>query len=354
MIYIVILNWNGWLDTVECLESIYRSNCKNFKIIVCDNNSSDSSTERIAGWANGEFCVYVSAENNLRYLSFPPISKPLDFKIFNRSDYESNGIYPSIEAPLTIIRNEDNLGFSGGNNVGIRVSMNQIDCSFIWLLNNDTVVEPSTLSELVERYNQHTSVNSICGSTLLYYDKNDTVQALGGASYNRWIAYAKQIGNSQIFNMKDALKNRDKIESKFYSLQGASIFFPIHFFTEIGELCEDYFLYFEEQDISAKCNKIFDLLYAPRSIVFHKEGSSIGANTLNPEEKSFLSSIFSLRSKIIFTRKFFPYALPTVYLSLFYVFFNRIRRGQKKQVPLLLKVMLDPDIDAKKLIQLCQ
>src|ERR1035437_8116597 len=75
---IILLNWNGWTDTIECLESLLRSDYANYTIVVCDNGSSDASLEQIQSWARGEILASCS-NSHLAHLTSPPVTKPVSF-----------------------------------------------------------------------------------------------------------------------------------------------------------------------------------------------------------------------------------------------------------------------------------
>ena len=76
-VYVLILNWNGWSDTIECLESVLRGTHWNQRIIVCDNDSRDGSLEHIKAWAEGRLDVVVPRDAPLDDLSRPPVAKPM-------------------------------------------------------------------------------------------------------------------------------------------------------------------------------------------------------------------------------------------------------------------------------------
>ena len=83
-----------------------------------------------------------------------------------------------IQEKVIFVKANENGGFAKGNNIGIQYAMKDSECSYVWLLNNDTVIKPDTLSKLVEYAEQHQV--GICGSTLLYYHNPEQVQAYGG------------------------------------------------------------------------------------------------------------------------------------------------------------------------------
>ena len=112
-ISIVILNWNGFADTIDCLISLSKCTYSNFDVILIDNNSNDESVSIIKKWLT---------ETRFQNLIF--------------------------------IENEENYGFAKGNNIGIDIALKN-NSDFILLLNNDTVVESDFLIELLNFYNQN-------------------------------------------------------------------------------------------------------------------------------------------------------------------------------------------------------
>jgi GT2 family glycosyltransferase len=88
-------------------------------------------------------------------------------------------------------------------------------------------------------------------------------------------------------------------------------------------MCEDYFLFFEEVDWAIRCGDSFKLAYAPESVVYHKVGASIGTSSI-VTQKSKTCDYYSVRNRMYFTKKYFPRALPTVYLTIFFAILTRI------------------------------
>jgi GT2 family glycosyltransferase len=109
---------------------------------------------------------------------------------------------------------------------------------------------------------------------------------------------------------------------------------------EVGLLQEDYFLYFEELDWAVRARGRFRLGYAASSVVYHKEGSSIGGSDRAKTAKSATADLYALKNRVRFTRRFYPYALPTVYLGLLLALANRVRRRQWDRVALIVRIML--------------
>jgi glycosyltransferase involved in cell wall biosynthesis len=91
-VYILILNWNGWKDTIECLESIFRNSYPNYQVVVIDNGSTNGSIEKIKAWAGGEQEVEVDPNNPLYNLSHPPVQKPIPSIEYDRKTAEASDV----------------------------------------------------------------------------------------------------------------------------------------------------------------------------------------------------------------------------------------------------------------------
>ncbi len=332
---VIVLNWNGWRDTIECLESLFRSDYTDFRVVVCDNGSDDGSVERIREWAVGHYCLEADEENPLKSLSSPPVTKPIPCVVYDRSLAEQGGDH-SWEAKLVVIRNDENLGYAGGNNVGLRYALSRGDFDFFWILNNDTVVSPDALSRLLER-TEHDSAVGICGATLLYYHQPEVVQARAGAIYNKWLGTTRHIGA-----FKKACERVDpaKVERRISYVVGACMFVSRAFLQEVGLLSEEYFLYYEEIDWVARARGRFRLAWSPESRVYHKEGGATGAGNHSIWKKSLSSDRYMIENRVKVTRKHWPYALPTVYWGLVWTAVNRIRRKQWDRLGIVLSAML--------------
>jgi GT2 family glycosyltransferase len=287
-VYIILLNWNGWKDTIECIASLKALRYPNFEIIVVDNASENHSVQEIK----------------------------------NR--------YPK----LTLIENAENRGFSAGNNTGIRYALKR-DADYVWLLNNDTVVEPEALTPLVDKMEKNPSMG-ICGSKLIYYHQRDTVQVLGGGNYNKWLGVSTHFGKHSPVNSNF---DTSEIEKKLDFIVGASMLVSRSFLMDVGLLCEDYFMYGEEIDWGIRAKGKYSFGFAPHSIVYHKEGASIGATSLDKDNKSRLADYYSIRNRFKITYKFHLYMLPFVYATMGYVIFNRIKRKQWDRIPMILKLL---------------
>jgi GT2 family glycosyltransferase len=333
-VYIIILNWNGWIDTLECLESIFSNDYSNYQVIVCDNDSKDESLDKVKAWADGRLLAINPEVSPTRGLVHP-IVKPIRYVEYNRSNAEAGGRVEDRDVPLIIIHSDANLGFAGGNNICLRYILSRDDFKYVWLLNNDTVINSDALSSMVKRMHEKPSAG-MCGSTLLYYHAPGVVQALGGATYSPWLATSKHIGAFQKLNESIDIVD---VEARMKYIVGASLLVSRPFLCDVGLMSEEYFLYFEEIDWSTRMGNKYSLAYAAKSIVYHKEGSSIGSNS-NPKRKSIKADYYSIRNRLIFTRNFYPFALPTVYLGILVAIVNRIRRGQWERVFMIIDILI--------------
>lgn len=347
----VLVNWKNWADTLECLEGVFRTDPAPAVVIVCDNDSRDGSVDRVLDWARGRLDVYVTPDHPLRCLTLPPVPKPIRVQEPHELDAPADrksrtiataaGTPPSdAEGPdpdrpgLVVIEVGVNGGFAAGANAGIRYALGRPDLDAVWLLNNDTVVTPAALGEMVSALEASPGAG-MCGSTLLYYDRPGVVQALAGGTYNSWLGLPKHLGEGAPITRR--IRTEDVV-ARLAFVTAASMLVRREFIEEVGLMEEDYFLYFEELDWALRGADRYTLAYAPESIVFHKEGRAIG--TLGPARKSIKSDRYFLGNRVKITRRFFPGRLPFVRLALLVAMVKRVRRGQWDRVRMIYEMMM--------------
>lgn len=278
---IVLLNWNGWRDTLECLESVYLLDHDSFAVIVVDNASTDGSAEHILGWPGPRRPDGAANE-------MPPTKWQI------RSENDSPGKPEPLQFGERIfIQAAHNGGFASGNNLGIRYAL-AAGCDYVWLLNNDTVVDPSALSALIRRTRSSQHIG-MCGSVLRFYDQPEKIQAIGGVKFNFWLARGEQLG--QGLNADDpAVREIAKSEPDY--IAGASMLVTKDLLEDVGLMEEGYFLYFEEIDWAMRARPRWELAIAGDSVVYHKEGGSIGTSSRN--RRSVLSQYYLTRNLLRF------------------------------------------------------
>jgi GT2 family glycosyltransferase len=332
LVYIILVNWNGWGDTVECLESIFRLKYPAFRVIICDNASEDSSLDRIAEWAEGRLAANCF-NPDLRHFSSPPCYKPIPFvRVPSAVPIGSC----SQGAKLLLLQTNANLGFAGANNLGLQLALADSDFDYAWLLNNDTVVDPEALSALVDRVRNEPDAG-ICGSTILFYDRPNTIQAFGGSIYNPWTGRGGHIGLGDDWNGPPA---RSVVEHRMKYVVGASMLVSRRFLEDVGLMNPSYFLYFEEVDWATRARGRFSLAYAPGSVIYHKEGRSIGSSS-NRATRSLRSEYYSARSCMMLTKRYLPAAIPSVMFSLIARSLFRLIAGNVPAAKAILLAVLD-------------
>jgi len=242
---IIILNWNGLQDTLECLASLKNVTHANYEVIVVDNNSSGNDVEVIEE-KYGDFIQKV-------------------------------------------IINEKNLGFSGGNNIGIKNAL-QDNPDYILLLNNDTVVEPDFLTKMIEESGNEKP--GIITPMITYFDDKEKIWSAGGS-----ISKIKASGFT--FGHNDYFKNH--IYNKYCTFaSGCCMLVKREVIEKVGLLDEDYFLYLEDTDY---CQRVVDagykLLYVGSSRIYHKVFSTTA------RESNLLPLYYSIRNRLYFAKKNF-------------------------------------------------
>jgi GT2 family glycosyltransferase len=258
---------------------------------------------KLANWAWARHWDWSETSNDLPSGISPPTT---GFRVLTMDDaVQGRGWSPSTKVFLVI--GGRNHGFAGGVNIGIRFALANPFAGYVWVLNNDTVVAPDCLSRMQKRMQGDREVG-MCGSRIIFYSQCDVVQALGGARFQPWTGRSRLIGNSQAATRP---VSTIEVERQFDHLSGVSMLVSREFLEDVGLMDESYFLYYEETDWAMRAKGRYRLAYADDALVYHKEGASIGSNHQRAR-RSPLSCYFLVSSRIRFTRKFFPWALPSV------------------------------------------
>lgn len=216
----IIVNWNGWKDTILCLDALTHSTYGPTFIVVVDNGSTDGSVDRIRA-AHPETVVLESPQN---------------------------------------------LGFAGGNNIGIRYALER-GVDYLWLLNNDTEPDPNALAALVSKASSDRGLGAVA-SICYYASAPSIVQAWAGARVNLWMGYGRNA-------------TEPHADDWFDSLYGASMLVASAAVQDVGLLDEGFFHYWEETEFCLRLRKQgWRLAAAPDSCILHKVAASTGGNTL--------------------------------------------------------------------------
>jgi GT2 family glycosyltransferase len=332
--YIILLNWNGWRDTIACLESVFQSRTAPFRVIVCDNNSSDGSLDKIASWARGEISAEVPEDVRLRSFVGATVH-PLEHMSITVSAIDSGSIIDRDES-LILIDNEENGGFAAGNNVGLRYALSQADMSHVWILNNDTLIDPDCLANMQARLQRETTAK-VCGSVIHFFDSPETIQAIGGNCFSTRTGIAAE--SEGRFMPEHELKDCHLIEEKIDYVSGCSMLIPRSLLQSVGLLNEDYFLYYEEIDWFARAGHCLRPCIAVDAHVYHREGGSIGSPSWKQTTPSLLADFHIFRSKHLFMRKHHRGNLIWCYMDSFVAVLKRVMRGQFRNALVVLSVL---------------
>lgn len=266
---LVLLNWNGWRDTVECLESLQRATGLDHQVIVADNGSDDGSIERIEAWARGDLAAGAPPGT-------APGPKPVTVVEYTRDEAERGGL-PEREAALVglppsrrlvLIRNGANLGFAGGTNVGLRYALAR-GYPYLGPLNNDTLVPPDALRRLVATLETHAAIGAV-SPKILYADGSGRVFFAGGW-VRLWRSGVGYVGHQQ----PDQVRFRGLQPTDFVS--GACFVARRDFFLTTGLFDEEFFFGYEEIAHSrlARSRGLRPAMNLD-VVVYHKHGASYG------------------------------------------------------------------------------
>lgn len=290
-VYVIIVNYQGWSDTVECLESLLRSDYSDFSVLVVDNKSPNDSVSKIMQWASGELPYAYTKSDSLKAIFDCPRTQRLSYRTYTQRAFEQTDIAHATEL-LSLIEADENKGFAAGNNVVLRKLLQEDAC--VWLLNPDIVVEPDTLSKLVACYRQH-SHNTIIGTPVKSYDNPDTVLNYGSGKVNSYT------GTISFITHKNQLPSLEYIS-------GGSLFTHSTSFKELGLLEEKYFLYWEETDWCFHAAQSgYSLIVCEQTFVYDKISTSIG--------KGFLAEYYYTLNSLKFFKKYKRPYIPFVLTS---------------------------------------
>ena len=262
---IVILNWNGWEDTIECLESLYQISYSDYRVILVDNNSSNESILKIKDYCNGK--IKVKSE----FFEYAKDNKPVKIieYIKEESESKSDVKYLNNNGYLTLIKNDKNYGFAEGNNIGIRYALKALNADYIFLLNNDTVVDKDFLGKMVDIGEADENIG-IIGPKIYYYSEPNTIWCIGG-KIDWKFARGLHAGTNDVDNGQ-----YNKIE-EFDYISGSAFLIKREVIDKIGLMDKKFFLYFEETDLALRASKEgYKSIYAPEAKIWHKVSKSGG------------------------------------------------------------------------------
>lgn len=243
-ICIILVNYNGYDDTVECIKSIENSDYDNYKIILVDNGSKDKN------------------------------------KILN-DNYINNA--------ADVLISEENLGFSGGNNLGIKYAQEKYDPEYYLLLNNDTVITKDTISNLKKGFDFDSKAGIITGK-IYYFSEPKTIWAAGGKfNFDTGIADQPELGK-----IDDGVQYENTCEVSFAT--GCAMLISKQVINTVGYLEESYFLYAEDTDYCCRVlNAGFKIIYVGKALIYHKVSASTGKQSNMQQYYMFRNNCYIIK-----------------------------------------------------------
>jgi GT2 family glycosyltransferase len=256
---IVTLNWNGTDVTCEFLESTRSFTYKNYEILVCDMGSDIDPTHRI-----------------------------------------NEASYPNTK----VLRSETNLGFTGGNNWGMR----QAKGNFIFIVNNDTEVTNNLLDILLEPFYMDPSIGVTCPK-IRFHHHPSIIQYAGFNPIDLYTGRTTAVGTME----ED--KGQHDISGYTHGAHGCAMMLKKEVIDKVGMFPEKFFIYYEEWDWSARIIKAdYKIYYQAKGLIFHKESITMG-------KQSALKVYYHTRNRILYMRRN-TNALQFVFFSLFFFFIS--------------------------------
>ena len=248
-IAVILVNWKKYNLTSNCINSLNKSNYKNFKIILVDNEYSEKSLIELKNKYN----------------------------------------------ELIVFKEKNNLGFAGGNNIGIRYALEN-DYDYIMLLNNDTEVKENFILPLVERMEKNLFLAAV--QPLILNFSNKSIIWNAGGKLNKFLG----LTSTRLNNNK--LNSSIVFDDYTDWISGCCILIKSEILTKVGLLDEKFFNYYEDVDWSLRMKNLgYDLGFVKESIIYH-HGSSSSKNKKNKE--GVISSkihYFNIRNHILLLKK---------------------------------------------------
>ena len=309
-ISVIILNWNGWKDTTECLESLCQIKYSNYQIIIVDNGSIDESIEKIKDYCEGKLKV------ESKFFKNDASDKPIKIIEYTKEESNNGGKeleFENIESnkKLILIKNEKNYGFAEGNNIAIKYAMNFLKPEYILLLNNDTIVDKNFLNKMVE-VGERGKSNGIVGPKIYFYDYKGKTNVISFTGADLIIWKGKEIR----YGFKEEDEGQYNNEMEVDKIEGSCMLIKTILLDEIGLLDTNYFAYWEETDLCYRASKKgYKIIYSPDAMIWHKIGGSSGGIS-NP-----LRIYYITKNMFLFLKKHAT-VYETLLFSIFFTFYD--------------------------------
>ena len=267
LLYVVAINYNSSAHTIEMVQSIFESDYKNIKIVIVDN-ASDA----------------------------------LDYKKLEE-----------VKAQAVILRSEENLGFSGGNNVGIRYAIAHL-ADYIMIINNDTTVEPNAISIMMNAIRQE-GIDVVSPKILQYYD-HSKVNYAGGS-------LAPLKGGICIWGLGKKDQGQYNQKQKITFVHGCCTLAAVQTWKDVNLMDERYFLYYEDVALSNSFRSAGkNMWYWPDAVIYHKESASTKKYSANYQ-------YYLCRNRLMYIKEYikFPVKIAAYGYTLLFILKNLKRKN---------------------------
>ena len=276
-ITVVVLNWNGWEDTVECLESLFWVDYPCFDVVVVDNASEDDSLLRIREYCQGDlvvgsaFFTYNSGNKPIQVTELT--EKQVCSKIREKGDHPKSSCQaPEARNHLTLIKNDVNHGFAQGNNIAMEYALAVFDPDYLLLLNNDTVVDPHFLTEMV-----NVTVGEGVGMVGPKILKATDPRVIDSAGHI--ISWGRIVDRGH----GEVDEGQYDQDINVIGVMAAAALYKREMLMDIGFLDSSYVTLGEDADLSWRAyNNGWRAVFAPKAVVYHKRGQSITKESVLP------------------------------------------------------------------------
>lgn len=343
-VYIVLVNFNGHVNTIETMESLAKQSYRHFQIVVVDNNTP-ASLQIIKDWADGKSTPEFFPPEAIRQFTFPLCTKPASYVEYEVNEAEKGGSTAQemdsvagspFTHPLIFIQARSDIGFAGGNNVGSRYALSRGDADYIWLLNNDTTLDYDALKQLIEKDREYLEQNEkvgIIGSKLRWYRWPDKINAIGGM-FNKWTTWSYHLGLKEVDSGQF-----DRDDVKFDYVYGASLFIRKEFLEDVGLMNDVYYAYFEEMDWEVRgVRKGWKHGYQWKSIIYHKQGVTTGKE-IKAKHRPLFFMCCKYRGWMLFYQLYYPYLIFAPVIRLLLKAMKNITEGNWNESLLILKIL---------------
>ncbi len=215
------------------------------------------------------------------------------------------GAITTMADEVTLVRGAERSGYAATVNRGI-AALRDFAPDFLWVLNNDTRFDAGALEALIAAAEQQPQV-AIWGSTVVAGIQGQTIECAGGYRYNPLTTR-----NAGIHAARPLSELENLSAEPLHYVHGAAMFIPTSVLASAGGLCEDYFLYFEEQDLVRRLPQPVELGWCRNSLVYHVGAASTGGVGVG---RSQMQQYYENLSTLRFTGRFYPWLLPWVFGS---------------------------------------